>query len=277
MLCRNPFVKGDLVFGCGQCLACRVQRRRVWVHRMMLESLVHSASTFLTLTYRDPPVGPPRGNVDPDDVSAFLKRLRARIHPVKVRVFVLGEYGEQTLRPHYHLAVFGLGAEHEQLYADVWGKGFVKSLPWCLEAAKYLGAYVSQKLSARKPPGRVPMFTRMSRHPGLGAAAVDGAVASVLTGPVGARIVSRDRDVPGVLRHAGALMPLGRYLKDRAREAIGMEKGLPLEHLETWKDELRSVRQGAPKGLWVQALRSVDDQAYLNLEAKVKLGRRNRI
>lgn len=277
MLCRNPFIKGDLVFGCGQCLACRVGRRRLWMHRLMLEATQHAASCFLTLTYRDPPCGPPRGNLCPKDAQDFLKRLRAHVAPLCVRFYLVGEYGERTVRPHYHLAVFGLGVENEQLFEDVWGKGFVKALPLFKESAAYVVGYVCQKLVDRSPPGRVPQFARMSRRPGLGAKAVDGALVDVLTSEAGWRLLARDGDVPAVLRHGPVgKLPLGRYLRDRARVGVGASKGLPDAKLQEWKDELRSLRRGAKKDQWVEALRSVDEARYLSLEVreKVKFQRR---
>lgn len=277
MLCRNPFVKGDLAFGCGQCLACRVQRRRLWTHRLLLEAATHRSSCFLTLTYRDPPCGPPRGNLSPKDAQDFLKRLRSRIAPLPVRYYLVGEYGDQTLRPHFHLALFGLGPEHHQLLEDCWGHGFVMALPLCRQAAQYVVGYVTQKVAQRSPPGRVPMFARMSRHPGLGAPAVDDGVVGALCSRGGSVLLAVERDVPAVARHGSTLLPLGRYLRDRARVGVGMDRGLPLEKLDVWKEEMRSLRQGAKKAAFVEALRAVDEAAYTRLETRQKIWHRRQL
>lgn len=243
----------------------------------MLEATQHRASCFLTLTYRDPECGPPRGNILNSDVESFLKRLRARVHPVPVRYFAIGDYGAQTLRPHYHLAVFGVGPEESALFEDCWGKGFVMALPLCRESAQYVVGYVSQKLSERCPPGRVKPKALMSRHPGLGAPAIDGGVVPALSSPGGRLLLQRDGDVPRALRHGDAgLLPLGRYLVDRARAGVGLSSGTPHEKLEAFKEEMRSLRRGAKKVDWVTALRSVDDQAYMNLEARERIRRQRR-
>ena len=74
----------------------------------MIEAGQHTDNAFVTLTYADDQL--PDGNsLCPEDVTKFLKRLRKRIDPVKIRYFLCGEYGEgSTSRPHYHLILFGL-------------------------------------------------------------------------------------------------------------------------------------------------------------------------
>lgn len=63
---------------------------------------------FLTLTYSDANL-PPGGNLVPDDLTKFLKRLRKTYSPdengLTLRYFACGEYGSQTDRPHYHVLV----------------------------------------------------------------------------------------------------------------------------------------------------------------------------
>jgi hypothetical protein len=67
----------------------------------------------------------------------FMKRLRHRVKPLKIRFFHCGEYGDKTRRPHYHALIFGYGFPDKKIFkkqksgdlftSDVltkcWGKG----------------------------------------------------------------------------------------------------------------------------------------------------------
>lgn len=126
---RLPPVDADRVFHagrgeyfmvpCGQCIGCRLERSRQWANRCMLELEYHDSAYFVTLTYDDDHV-PVAYYTDDDtgeafpaqtlcrrDVQLFLKRLRKRFGS-GIRYFGCGEYGPETLRPHYHLILFGL-------------------------------------------------------------------------------------------------------------------------------------------------------------------------
>lgn len=66
---------------------------------------MHPENCFITLTYNDENV-PEDFSVKLDHFQKFMKRLRKSLHPKKVRFFACGEYGDQTLRPHYHSLIF---------------------------------------------------------------------------------------------------------------------------------------------------------------------------
>lgn len=65
----------------------------------MLEAAQYEDNCFITLTYDDEhlPLGM---SLVPKDLQDFLKRFRSRIAPIKVRYYGVGEYGDQTQRPH---------------------------------------------------------------------------------------------------------------------------------------------------------------------------------
>lgn len=107
MMCRDPYVSpAGPVYGCGQCMPCRLNKRRVWAHRIMLEAYQYEHNAFVTLTYA-PEKLPENGSLVPEHVQSWLKRLRARVAPSKFRFFLVGEYGDESERPHYHAALFG--------------------------------------------------------------------------------------------------------------------------------------------------------------------------
>lgn len=70
-------------------MPCRINKRRIWTTRLFLESLVHRSSIFFTLTYRDECL-PEGGNLNPRDMTLFLKRLRKAVAPLRIRFFIVG-------------------------------------------------------------------------------------------------------------------------------------------------------------------------------------------
>ena len=53
-MCKHPYFHPEqkLFFPCGQCLSCRITKRRKWVTRMILESRDYGdKQSFITLTY----------------------------------------------------------------------------------------------------------------------------------------------------------------------------------------------------------------------------------
>lgn len=90
---------------CGKCLECRLQYTRSWADRCVLESKNSKHNYFITLTYNDESL-PENGSLCERDVTLFLKRLRKKLGCHKFKYFYCGEYGDTTLRPHYHLILF---------------------------------------------------------------------------------------------------------------------------------------------------------------------------
>ena len=108
-MCRNPYVKDGQAFGCGQCMPCRVNKRRIWSHRIMLEGKCWPFNTMATLTYSDenvPRLEDGRGILVVKHIQDWLKRIRKAYEPERLRYFACGEYGDNTWRPHYHVMLF---------------------------------------------------------------------------------------------------------------------------------------------------------------------------
>lgn len=238
MHCKKPFTKGMSGFPCGQCLPCRINRHRLWAHRIMLEATCHKKTSFVTLTYNKECV-PSDGSVVPRDLQLYIKRLRhAKTIDGTVphlRYFGCGEYGEKYGRPHYHLALFGLGVEDAGVIGSSWGGGNVVVGTLTRESAAYIAQYVTKKLTAKNDErlnGKHPEFARMSLRPGIGALAVPE-IARALSGGLLLREGGNLLDVPGVLQHGDRRYPLGRYLQRRVRTACGLdEKGPEIKEYE---------------------------------------------
>lgn len=224
MICKKPFKQGVMEFGCGQCLPCRINRRRLWSARLVLEATQHEHSLFLTLTY-SPEYLP--HSVEVRHGQLFLKRLRERIKPLRVRYYLVGEYGDLTGRPHYHVALYG--TRDVDAIRAAWPYGHVHVGQITEHSAAYVVGYLCKGMTKEEDArlnGRKPEFARMSLKPGIGAGAVPALAAGTLSYS-GAKFVSATGDVPGVVRFAGRKLPLGRYLKRKLREEVGMPPETP--------------------------------------------------
>lgn len=305
MACKKPITLSGLAFACGQCLPCRIRRRKVWAHRIIMESCLHTENSFLTLTYADDYV-PKMYPLDSQDVVStlapvhvqrFLKRLRKAVSPLRFRFFCVGEYGDVSWRPHYHLICFGLPTckrgltnrhpitkepmwfdccENCRLIGEKWGKGHVYLGAVNKDTAEYVAKYSVKKLtdpSDRRLGGRNPEFARMSNRRGIGFDALwDVSDALMKYGLDG-----RD-DVPYSLRHGKKYFGLGRYLRGELRAQIGMEKTCPQvvmdkmaeEMLPVWLDSIEASES------FSQALVRRDAGEIANIEARQNLWKKRR-
>lgn len=275
MLCKNPFIKGSgEAFGCGQCLPCRLNRRRIWTHRIILEASQYADNTFVTLTYEEPPEN---NSVNPRDTQLFLKRLRTNIEPQKVRYFLVGEYGDETQRPHYHAALFGFpNCRNIQtikranrpccaicsLISRSWGLGHISLGTLEPHSAAYIAGYVTKKMTRpndERLNGRHPEFARMSLRPGIGGDAVHEIASATL------QYINVDSDVPTALRHGRKLMPLGRYLTRRLRALTGRPLNAPPITLAKMEARVYHLRQTAKAITQAPGMAQFRNQAFKSL------------
>lgn len=208
-------------FPCGQCLACRINKRRVWTHRMMLERCMHDDAAFVTLTYDDnhlpvSDVGLP--TLRKRDVQLWLKRLR-KAFGFPLRYYVCGEYGPETLRPHYHGVIFGLPfSEASAVLIDrTWSLGFIQIGDATEKSIQYVAGYVAKKVVfKKKDQGIEPEFALMSRKPGIGVAALKQ-ISETL------KDFGYDKNVPATLRHGPKEFPLGRFLRSKLSQEMAVD------------------------------------------------------
>lgn len=135
-----------LTVACGQCIGCRLQRSQDWATRLTHEASQHAESSFLTLTYAEEHL-PWNLSLQPNQLRDFMHRLRklcSRRYATHVRFFACGEYGTKSLRPHYHLLIFGFG--------------FPDRVPWRTTTAGHL-VYRSRELETLWPFGNSEIGT----------------------------------------------------------------------------------------------------------------------
>lgn len=187
---------------CGKCIGCRLERSKQWASRCMHESRLWDSNYFLTLTYDDAHL-PKNLSLVPKHLQDFWKRLRKRVFNPEtavyeeidgkrtlvngLRYFSCGEYGDKSLRPHYHAIVFNLeipdlipykrSFDGSQLWLsnwlnDIWGHGFCVVGSVTFDSCAYVARYVTKKMYGAKAPeyygDREPEFLRASNRPGIG-------------------------------------------------------------------------------------------------------------
>jgi len=162
---------------------------------MIHEARFHDHSIFVTLTY-DPDSLPTGGTLVKRHVQSFLKALRQYLSPCKIRFFAIGEYGDENLRPHYHLILFGFfpsdarrinpGSKNPRWSSNtlekIWSRGIVEFSDVTPETAGYVARYSLKKINGEKQKAHyerldpdtgelheiIPEFALMSRRPGIG-------------------------------------------------------------------------------------------------------------
>lgn len=206
----NDFEDGILV-NCGQCISCRIRRKREWSLRCAHEASMYEQNSFITLTYNDDNL-PEDLSLNKHHCTQFMKDLRAELYPRKIRFYMAAEYGSPTDdeikrdlsqigRPHYHYLIFNwipddlkylrVGKKGDKYYSSptvekAWGhKGFVVVGTLTPESASYTAGYCTKKITGTEAEehytrihpitGKIchvlPEFQRQSQ--GIGAPWVD--------------------------------------------------------------------------------------------------------
>lgn len=263
--------------GCGQCFPCRFNRRRLWTHRMLLESLKHGDSSFVTLTYSEEKL-PDDKSLNPKHAQDWLKRLRRNISPTSIRYFLVGEYGDRTQRPHYHAALFGIGVQQEALINETWGNGYTLTGDLTKDSAGYIAGYVTKKMTSKDDPrlnGRHPEFARMSLKPGIGATALQE-IQDTLTTTHGCDHFAMEGDVPMALQTGKKKLPLGRYLRRKLREKMGFKQEDIDKTVQKYTQEMHLLLQEAITKKEndqspIEYFLDSNKQKILNLETRSKI------
>lgn len=242
MLCKKLVESKGTVHPCGQCLFCRINKKREWIARLLLEAASHEQNQFWTLTYEDdrlPTVHPPIGSAGAreaylrqslagrhvpvaeqpgslfkPDLAKFFKRFRKSVSDL--RYYAVGEYGERRGRPHYHVLAFGVSVDPPTLQ-KTWGLGAVHigdvesaSINYCVEYA--LKTDKAQSLIDLR---RQPEFAVMSRNPGIGSYAVGEFRQSILRSPP---LPTGELLIPDEFRVLGRNYPVPRFIRNELED-----------------------------------------------------------
>ena len=194
----------DIKLPCGQCIGCRLTRSVIWATRCVHEQQMHDRNCFLTLTYDDKHL-PNDRSLKHEHFQKFIRALRKKIYPKRVRYFMAGEYTDDW-RPHYHAIIFGydfpdkvrtlqndIGNSYyiSSQVSEVWKKGFHIITDTNFETAAYVARYCTKKITGDladehynrhivdidDTTGEVkymadvqlaPEYARMSNRPGIG-------------------------------------------------------------------------------------------------------------
>lgn len=166
---------------CGKCIYCLQTKQSSWATRLEYELRGSQYAHFLTFTYTDenlPIDNEGQGHLVKSHFQAFLKRLRHFYPKVRVKYYSVGEYGSETLRPHFHGIFFNLPfplvtdldlRNMKRAIEPIWKNGNVD----CGKVTPASIAYVTKYLinGMYLPDGLSPPFALMSK--GLGSSYIN--------------------------------------------------------------------------------------------------------
>ncbi|QXP08026.1 MAG: replication initiator protein [Arizlama microvirus] len=146
---------------CGYCILCRNEQARQTAVRITHEAQMWIENSFITLTYDDDHL-PENQSLCYPDLVKFWKRLRK--HVGELRYYAVGEYGDKTLRPHYHACIFGHAFIEDRIITkqephllwtspmltQIWGLGHVQVGALNFQTARYTASYVTKKLRSKQ-------------------------------------------------------------------------------------------------------------------------------
>lgn len=178
--CLHPRVYGGKLFPCGKCPVCLSVRKEELAQRLYIEALTSRCAYFVTLTYDDEnlPFADREINCfDKVGIQAYIRKIRDFFRPkgVSLRYFLTCEYGDRTLRSHYHMLLYLSDfLSLQQIYIvlkDTWGRGNVYVSSVGVGCAKYCAKYClkddgTDELKRGDPNKPFRLF---SRRPGIGA------------------------------------------------------------------------------------------------------------
>lgn len=142
---------------CGNCMPCRVNHAQDWRFRMQQEMKCCISAHFLTLTYADEHI--PRNDLGwtvlhKPDLQKFIKRVRwesAKLNKAQgeqyyppIRYLAVGEYGEESLRAHYHMIIFNVPKQVILNLRNTWKFGHIYEGTVTPASINYVTKYITK-------------------------------------------------------------------------------------------------------------------------------------
>ena len=188
----------EIKLPCGKCPECCKDYYTAWATRGSRELSNWESSVFITLTYDDQNI-PPDKSLKKRHIQNFIKRVKKYFGSTKenpIRQTYCGEYGTNTLRPHYHCVLYNVdfndkkkhykSTQGHQVYlsqtlTSLWGKGNAEFGYATPASIAYLYKYILKKKTRREKekPLNIELdgvtydveheFIESSRNPGIGA------------------------------------------------------------------------------------------------------------
>jgi hypothetical protein len=250
LLCSDPFEKtldGNVVkagkyaitqpklrmlFPCGQCFNCRINQSRVWKNRLLLESKFTKYSYFITLTYAqhhlptklNKETGELEGVLVKKHHQTYIKRLRKNLG-IKLRYYVVGEYGENNWRPHFHIAIFTDTYIPEIDFKVAWScpkcgyeQGFIHVGDIANGSAAYMAKYMQKKATKSYYTvlgERPPEYANMSTHNGgIGIGVIEEMAKTLKKNNV------ETTEIRDCVHIGKKPLPIGRYLTKKLAQKL---------------------------------------------------------
>lgn len=193
---------------CGQCVNCLKSKGNAWALRLQLEYNYLTPSQkknsyFVTLTLSDEYINEDKSLL----IRRFLERVRKH-YGVSVRHWIISEYGERSLRFHYHGLFFDIPFHRNKLL-KLWQYGYIVINSITPRRITYITQYVNKNLKNSRFPLEDPRYKqKIWCSKGLGSAVgLDKKVTSHLR--IG------DACAPFMRNPSGYVTAIPRYLREK--------------------------------------------------------------
>lgn len=245
---------------CGKCPKCIARKTSAWSFRLMQQEKISQSADFITLTYDTkyiPITDSGYLNLNKHDLQCFFKRLRKLQYGNSVsdiKYYAVGEYGDQTKRPHYHCILFNAKLE---LINQAWNKGHIYYGKVSGASVGYTLKYMS-KIRRKNGDGtdRQKEFALMSK--GLGIAYLTEIMCNWHAKDLLNRMYCTTKD--------GVKISMPRYYKDKLY--FDMEKAAIAEAYAIISNEKQLIKLSKQTSKEVQNEKKAIEAAYHRMYLK---------